>query len=252
MGYNRFYIYLEDLFEVKNEPFFGYLRGRYSQKELKELDDYCCGFGIELVPCLQTLAHLNAIFKWPEYENCIDTADILLVGEQRTYSLIQNMFETVAQTFHTKTIHVGMDEAHLLGRGKFLYKNGYKNGFDFMSQHIDTVSGMAQNFGFNLMIWSDMYFRLAFGEYYPDKGTLPVGINIPDNMAVVYWDYFNTDKQTVARILNEHLKLSDKVVFAGGAWKWTGLNPSTKLSLLTSAVALDQCLKSGIKDIFLK
>src|SRR5699024_2512192 len=59
MGFDSAMLYMEDTYEVKDEPYFGYMRGRYSQVELKELDDYAYQFGIELIPCIQTLAHLE-------------------------------------------------------------------------------------------------------------------------------------------------------------------------------------------------
>ena len=40
-------------------------------------------------PCIQTLAHLNQIFRHGEYRKVQDTGDILLVGEERTYELIE-------------------------------------------------------------------------------------------------------------------------------------------------------------------
>lgn len=254
LGYNRLYIYLEDLFEVKGEPFFGYLRGRYTEQELKELDDYCVGFGIELVPCIQTLAHLNGIFKWPEYKKCNDVADILLVDDQRTYQLIENMFETVARVFRTKTLHIGMDEAHLVGRGKYLDKNGYKNGYEVVADHIEKVAEIAKPFGFDLMIWSDMYFRLAFGGgYYSADGVLPEEVceQIPKNISLVYWDYYSRDKALVTHMMEEHIKTGNKVSFAGGAWKWNGWNPDTEMSFRTSKVALEVCKEFEIKDIML-
>ena len=64
MGYNLAMLYTEDTYEVEKEPYFGYKRGRYSASELRELDDYAASVGIELVPCIQTLAHLNAAFRW--------------------------------------------------------------------------------------------------------------------------------------------------------------------------------------------
>ena len=36
MGYNTVLLYIEDTYEVDNQPYFGYLRGKYSQKELRE------------------------------------------------------------------------------------------------------------------------------------------------------------------------------------------------------------------------
>ena len=67
MGYNTLMLYTEDTYEVDGQPYFGYMRGRYSKAELRELDDYAAEKGMELIPCIQTLAHLNAIFRWPQY-----------------------------------------------------------------------------------------------------------------------------------------------------------------------------------------
>lgn len=66
-GYNMIQLYTEDTFEVEGEPYFGYLRGRYSKDELKDIISYCESIGIEVIPCIQTLAHLNQIFRWEEY-----------------------------------------------------------------------------------------------------------------------------------------------------------------------------------------
>ena len=59
MGYNVLELYTEDTFEVEGEPYFGYLRGRYTGAEIKEMDAYAAAHGIELIPCIQTLAHFN-------------------------------------------------------------------------------------------------------------------------------------------------------------------------------------------------
>ena len=34
MGYNMLQLYTEDTYEIKDEPFFGHMRGRYSQEEI--------------------------------------------------------------------------------------------------------------------------------------------------------------------------------------------------------------------------
>ena len=59
MGYNALELYTEDTFEVGDEPYFGYLRGRYTGAELREIDAYAAAHGIELIPCIQTLAHFT-------------------------------------------------------------------------------------------------------------------------------------------------------------------------------------------------
>ena len=68
LGYNCLMLYTEDTYEIPEQPYFGYLRGRYTPKELKELDSYAREKGIELIPCIQTLAHLNTIVRWSTYK----------------------------------------------------------------------------------------------------------------------------------------------------------------------------------------
>ena len=38
IGYNTLLLYTEDTYEVDDNPYFGYMRGRFSQQELQELD----------------------------------------------------------------------------------------------------------------------------------------------------------------------------------------------------------------------
>lgn len=63
MGINTLMLYTEDTYEVGSQPYFGYLRGRYAQTELRELDDYADKLGIEMFPCVQTLGHLAQMLR---------------------------------------------------------------------------------------------------------------------------------------------------------------------------------------------
>ena len=79
-GYNMIQLYTEDTYEVEGEPYFGYMRGRYTQAEIRDIVEYCETIGVEIVPCIQTLAHLNQIFRWRSvYYQINDCEDILLV-----------------------------------------------------------------------------------------------------------------------------------------------------------------------------
>ncbi|KAJ2756189.1 hypothetical protein IWQ56_006353, partial [Coemansia nantahalensis] len=73
MGYTMLQLYTEDTFKVAGEPFFGYLRGGYTQDELRVVDDYAFNMGIEVVPCIQTLGHLGQMLQWPRYAGLRDT-----------------------------------------------------------------------------------------------------------------------------------------------------------------------------------
>ena len=110
MGYNAVLLYTEDTYEVAGRPYFGYLRGRFSQAELRELDQYADALGIEMIPCIQTLGHMARALRWPCMEDVRDTDDVLLLDEEKTYALIEEMIVSASRPFATRRIHIGMDE----------------------------------------------------------------------------------------------------------------------------------------------
>jgi hypothetical protein len=91
MGYTYVMLYTEDTYEIEDEPFFGYLRGRYSKTEIKEIVEYCQKIDIEVVPCIQTLGHLKTVLQFEAFSDVKNTEDTLLVGCEKTYELIEKM-----------------------------------------------------------------------------------------------------------------------------------------------------------------
>ena len=124
MGLNMFMFGCEDSFVVENEPYFGYMRPRYTENELRAFDDYAFDLGIELIPCIQTLAHLTDPLHWAAYSGIKEDKACLLVDEPRTYEFIRNLLVAASRPFRTKRIHIGMDEAMNLGQGNYLKKHG--------------------------------------------------------------------------------------------------------------------------------
>ena len=94
MGYNTLELYTEDTYEIQDEPYFGYLRGRYTSAEIKEIDAYATAHGIEDIPCVQTLAHFTALVRNGAYNSIVDYNDILLIDDNKTYELIDKIFAT--------------------------------------------------------------------------------------------------------------------------------------------------------------
>ena len=145
------------------------MRGRYTKEEIREIDEYCASVGIELVPCIQTLAHLNQITRYADYADIIDCNDILLCGEDKTYKLIDDIFRTVAENFTSRKVNIGMDEAHMLGLGNYLDKHGYHERSEIMMKHLKKVLEIAAKYGFTCSMWSDMFFRMfSHGDYYSE------------------------------------------------------------------------------------
>ncbi len=251
MGYNCVMLYTEDTYEVDGEPYFGYMRGRYTKEEMKALDAFAESLGMTLIPCIQTLAHLNAIFRWGKFAK--DCDDIMLTDSERTYEVIDKMFATLSQCFKSKKIHIGMDEAHMLGRGRFLDLHGYEDVNSIIRRHLDRVCDIAKKYGYEVMIWSDMYFRTwNNGKYTIPKTTVPAEIvkNFRDDVTPIYWDYYRSQEQEYSDMLENHKQLSKKTWFAGGSWSWYGLVPFNRFTLEAMIPALNACRKNKIRNVF--
>lgn len=257
LGCNTLHLYMEDTYEVDGHPYFGHLRGRYSKAELKQIDAYAAAHGMQVIPCIQTLAHVNALFHWPVYREIHDAADILLTGDERTYALVDGMFRTLRECLRTNIVNIGMDEADLLGLGKYLTLHGYRDRFSILMEHLRRVSEMAKKYGFELLMWGDMFFRLAGGDYFtnfnqdPKLGEIPEEVRqlVPENIHLVYWDYFSRDRQSYERNIDAHNAIKSGSWFAGGLWTWAGFAPHNTFSIATMREAMKACHAKGVENV---
>lgn len=239
IGYNQLMLYTEDTYEIEGEPMFGYMRGRLTGEEIKTLDAYAAERGIELVPCIQTLAHLHQLSRWIPYIPTFDTKDTLLVDDERTYALIDKMFKACAENYTTRNIHIGMDEAHDMGFGEYFKKHGYQDKSEMFIRHLRKVCEIAEKYNFKPMIWSDMLFRIPYGQYeyyyenYCENEEVFQRLNeqIPQNLGLVYWDYDTVKQEKYDLMMNKHFAFNRPVTLASGAWKWKQFTPRNARSL---------------------
>ncbi len=253
LGYNCLMLYTEDTYEIKGRPYFGHNRGRFSGEELRDIDSYARQKGIELIPCIQTLAHVNAIFRWSAFNGVHDCNDILLCGEDQTYELIDDMFKAIAESFTSKTVNIGMDEAHMLGRGKYQDIHGFENRFDILMTHLKKVSEIAEKYDLELIMWGDMFFRLlSGGSYYNDKAQVPEEVKalVPHNVKLIYWDYYSHDKQKYLNNIAAHNAIKGNSWFAGGLWCWSGFAPHNTFSLKATEAAFSACIDQKVDNVF--
>ncbi len=252
-GYDALQLYTEDTFEMDDEPYFGYLRGAYQKTEIAEIEKYAESLGLELIPCIQTLAHLNAITRYREYGHLFDTLDILLVNEEKTYEFIEKMIKTSSENFKSRFINIGMDEAYMLGRGKYLDKHGYEKRFDIMVKHLNRVLQICEKYGLKPMMWSDMFFAAGWGDYYAKNNKVPKELldKVPANVSLVYWDYYHTDKAHYIQMIEKHQMFNNPIIFAGGSWKWIGFTPDNRFSLLANKASMAACIEKQIEKVII-
>ena len=121
-----------------------------------------------------------------------------------------------------------------------------------MRRHLEKVLEICEKYGFQVQMWSDMFFRLAFqGEYYCRDMEPLKEIQIPMNVELGYWDYYSIEEEHYESMIRRHKMLTDKVAFIGSAWKWTGFIPHNRYSILNGKAALPVCKEQKIDSITL-
>ena len=252
-GYNMIQLYTEDAFEVDNEPYFGYLRGGYTKDELKEFVSYCDSIDMEVIPCIESLAHLGYIFKWKEYKAINDVDDVLLVDNERTYTLLENIFKTLRECFTSKRVNVGLDEAINLGLGQYLKEHGYTSKVKIFFNHLKRINEIANKYDFRVMMWSDMLFTATDGNYYKvNKDRLNEIDNlVPDNVDLVYWEYFFYHEKQYEEMFDIHRMFNRELWYAGAVHDYIGFTTINEMSEDALRAGMRACRNKKIDNVLI-
>ncbi|KAJ3145721.1 hypothetical protein HDU89_006956 [Geranomyces variabilis] len=256
LGMNTFQLYTEDTFTVPDEPFFGYLRGSFSQEEITYIDDYAVMFGIEVFPCIQTLGHLGQILQWPRFAGVRDTTEVILAGSDETYLLLDKIIAAATAPLRSNRIHIGMDEAHGVGEGRYRQIFGEKDSSEVFLAHLQRVEKICKDRGLQPMAWSDMLFTLAAKntslQSYYETSELPQEMkhNMPSDINLVYWDYYHTTSDAYSRKIQQHRDLGFDPWVAGGIWSWNRFFSALPFTIAASDACLKACKRDAVKNVF--
>lgn len=253
MGLNQLYLYIEDIYEIEGMPYFGYMRGRYTKEELKEVDEYCNAIGVELIPHIQTLGHMEQYLKWDEAIKYRDTVNILLADDENTYDFIKKAIIAVSSCFKTRKIHLGMDEAGNLGSGKYYGLHGATDRKEILIRHLQRVTNIAEELNLIPIIYGDVIYAVANGSQYAadEKDELPKDFkkSIPESLIPVYWNYYSEDYELYKKMLNSYKSLTGKTIFWGGLWSWMGMTYDSIMTIRLTEPALRACKDTGVRSV---
>ncbi len=241
-GYQEFYLGLTDAYKIEGYPYFNYHRGSYSQQELLEIEAYAKSFGIEVIPAIQVLGHLEFIWRHESFRGFMDTRSILEVGNPKSYEFVEAMFESMSKSFLGRTIHVGMDETFGLGLGEYLNKNGLKDKKALLLEYLKEVVKIAKKYGFQIEIWGDMLLD--------DKCTSiseeDVKKELPEHTLVWLWDYQTMDEDALDEKILSMKAHASEIGFAGCAWKHISYVANNDYSIPRIIRQLESCGKNKI------
>ena len=237
-GYNRLLLYTEDTYEIESERYFGYKRGRYSMEEMSEIAAFAADFGVEIVPHIQTLAHLLQMLLWKEYNAVHDSFDVIKIGEEKTYELIEKMVASVKKAYGCKTLHIGFDEAFCVGTGNRAKSMADMQKSEMISYHLERILSICDKYDLKLLLWHDMIVEHK--------------LQLDERVQPVCWEYFSTDDNYYASLLSDTEKYcKEKPAFAGAVLKWNNLMPDNTFSIAQAKRIFNVYLQQGVKDFYL-
>ena len=158
LRYNELFLYTEHTFQFEKHPEIGAGSGGYSAAEIRELDASARGYGVELVPCLQTFGHFRRILEKAAYRRLAESERLWSVSPEApgTYPLLQEMLGEYLPNFASGWAHLNCDEPVDLGKGLSSGRADREGPAAVFAGHENRVAAMARELGKRPMIWADV------------------------------------------------------------------------------------------------
>lgn len=233
--------------DVDGEEPVSYMNGKYTHEEIKELDDYAYGRGIELIPCVQCFKHSGYITKYEKYKNAFAGDGYLLVDEPCVYELLKKYFLTFKRLFRTRHVHIGMDETFGLGSNGYLAKYGYEEAGSIYIRHLNNVVKLVEECGLTCEMWGDMLKEMTrkfrAGSKDCTKNYLE---NFPQNVRVIEWFYGgNYDHDELDNIFG-CFKGVGEIAYCDAICTWPEYQPHNQVGLNTYEMHTNTMAAHGI------
>ena len=158
LRYNELFLYTEHTFQFEKHPEIGAGSGGYSAAEIRELDAFARGCGVELVPCLQTFGHFRRILEKAPYRRLAESDRLWSVSPAApgTYPLLRDLLGEYLPNFVSGWAHLNCDEPVDLGKGLSSGRAGREGPAAVFAGHVNRVAGIACELGKRPMIWADV------------------------------------------------------------------------------------------------
>lgn len=185
LKYNGFIIEFENKFPYTwNNSFLH--PDHYSLDDIKQIRETARNFGIEIVPLLQCLGHLEYILKnedFRELREIPERVDSACPLNSRTFEIFTHCAqEILAQFPDIKFFHIGADEVRALGECPQCRTYVKKHGrFSTYKQYVKRTTEFLIDKKIQPMIWDDIIYR-----YYPNVRF----DELSKKVIIVNWDYW--------------------------------------------------------------
>ncbi|MEM3655576.1 MAG: beta-N-acetylhexosaminidase [Thermoprotei archaeon] len=230
LGYNALAVYFEDLYPWSKHPEIGLHRGRLTREEWDELCGYAKLYGLDVIPSLELLGHMENILSLPAYykykEMWWSRADGSLNASSRearefAYELLEDVLDSSPSSY----ILVGGDETWSLGRGRSLSEGWVFRGPDLYLEHYREIIARVKKRGKHPIVWGDMLTGMYLEPKEKEVWRKVLEDKLWDEVIIANWDYSPQSQAHFEEIIDEVGRL-DRQIACPGASNWNRLYPN--------------------------
>ena len=152
---NAFSLYTEHTFKTKCHPDIA-PTDAFTAEEIKELEDFCRPYHIQIIGNQQCFGHFEEILCNPFYSDLADTKWNLNPAKEETYTFLENHLKEVAKAYKSPYFNINCDETESLGQG---HAKAYVDSLGQETvyyQHVNRVNGMLRPYRKRVMMWGDI------------------------------------------------------------------------------------------------
>jgi len=255
--YNYYFPYMEDMFRISKHPKIGATSGALTHEEARAVVEYARMYGIEVVPIVQTLGHVQKIVGLPEYRELAELAEETSPGElkcfeagnEKVYSLLRDLFQELFTVFDSEYVHIGCDETRQLGEGKNREACQARGHAGVYIDHIKRVLELIKPYRKKVMFYADM-----FRPRYPAVGhwhVTPQDFRALRDLGLIFfnWGYNMTTEIEHYDYINILKREGARQIISPGVWGWKTIFPSFAVMADTTVPALKVAFDEGIREL---
>ncbi len=178
---NAFSLYTEHTFKTKCHPDIA-PSDAFTAEEIKELEDFCKPYHIQIIGNQQCFGHFEEILCNPFYSHLADTKWNLNPAKEETYQFLEDHLREVARAYKSPYFNINCDETESLGQG---YAKAYVDSIGAEKvyyQHINRVNRMLRPYRKRVMMWGDI------ADQHPE-----ILDNLDKDIFLIAWSYVGID-----------------------------------------------------------
>ena len=210
---NVLMLYVEHTFDFRAHPEIGRSASPLDAETILSLDAYAADRGVELVPCLQSLGHMEHVLSLERYASLAESDRLwwLSPSHPGTEKLLRELYDEFLPLFGSSRFNANCDEPFDLGRGLSAKRQPRKKPGTLFADHVGRLEELTQRHDKQLMIWAD------FAHQHPDQlARLGKGVVLLD-----WWYEAEFDENRIARLRREGFE----VWACPGTSSWNALFP---------------------------